>query len=457
MVMARMEVRKMKRLPRIKRALSAVAVAVPLATAAHADGFNFGVDAGIGESDNINLTETNKVSQTLAIADLDFSAKEKGSRLDEDIVGDFTYLDFLQHAYGSEVVGRLNGSVRYALVPESLTWTLQDNWGQAQLSPFAPLVPSNQENVNYLSTGPDWYAHLGATNFLDVGARYSRADYGTTPISNDRLLGSVQLGHEISAVSSLSLNVSVERVLYENTVLNTNYDLSNAYARYELHGARTDFSVNLGVNRVTQDGSANSGLSTQLELKRKISDAANITFTAGRELTDASAGFNALQSSNAINAVNVNSVVSNAPAPITSDIFLMDYLVAAWSYERHRTTFGLSARWEKDDYLNQSQFDGTRDRLDINIQRQLTHALSAELFGNVYRSRYDHDLFIVTDTGYTEQDGLYGLSIVLRQGRGLEFRFRYDHLSRDITAGAGTGYAENRIFLTVGYRPQPKT
>jgi hypothetical protein len=447
----------MKRPLRIKRFLSAIAVAAALATAAHGQGFNFGVDAGIGESDNVTLVQTNKVSQTLAIADLDFTAKEKGSRLDEDIVGDFTYLDFLQNAYGNEVLGRLNGSLRYALVPESLTWTLQDNWGQAQLSPFSPLVPTNQENVNYLSTGPDWYAHLGSTNFMDVGARYSRADYTVTPISNNRLLGSLQLGHEISASSSLSLNLSEERVLFENTVVNTNYDLGNAYARYELHGARTDISVNLGVNRVTQDGVSDSGLFTQLELKHKISDAAKITFTAGRQLTDASAGFNALQSSYSNNAVNVNSVASNSPAAITSDIFLSDYAVAAWSYERHRTTFGLSARWEKDEYVNQPEYDGTRNRLDVDLERQLTHALSAQIFGNLYQSRYDHDLFIVTDTGYTEQDGLYGLSLVLREGRGLEFRLRYDHLSRDISAGAGTGYGENRVFLTVGYRPQPKT
>jgi hypothetical protein len=454
--MAVMEARNRKKIVRIRFSLPVIAALVPLATVVNADGFNYGIDAGIGESDNVTLVETNKVSQTMAIADLDFSVKEKGSRLDEDIVGDFTYLDFLQNAYGSEVLGRLNGAVRYALVPESLTWTLQDNWGQEQLSPFAPLVPTNQENVNYLSTGPDWYAHLGGTNFMDVGARYSRADYTVTPISNGRVLGSLQLGHEISGSSSLSLNFSVERVLYENTALNTDYDLSNAYARYELHGARTDLSVNLGVNRVTQDGVSNSGLSTQLELKRKISDAAKITVTAGRELTDASAGFNALQSSNSVNAVNVNNVVSNSPSAINSDIFLMDYIVAAWSYERRRTTFGLSARWEKDDYLNQSEFNGTRNRLDVNVERQLTHALSAQLFGNLYQSRYDHDLFIVTDTGYTEQDGLYGLSLVLREGKGLEIRLRYDHLSRDISAGAGTGYGENRVFLTIGYRPQPQ-
>jgi hypothetical protein len=445
----------MKSLPRFRRLLPGIAAAVPLVTAAQADGFNFGVDAGIGESDNITLVETNKVSQTMAIADLDFSLKQKGSHLDANVVGDFTYLDFLQNAYGGELLGRLNGAVRYAIVPESLTWTLQDNWGQAQLSPFSPLVPSNQENVNYVSTGPDWYARLGGTNFLDVGARYSRADYGTTPIDNNRLLGSVQFGHEISAHSSLSLNVSVERVLFENTVLNTNYDLSNAYARYELHGARTDLSADLGVNKASQNGSSNSGVSAQLELTHHVSDAAKVTVTAGRELTDASADFSSLQTSVVANAVNINSVVSNAPAAITSSIFRRDYIAAAWNYERHRTTVGVSGRWEKDDYVNQSQYNETRDRLDFNVERKLTHALTAQLFANIYQSRYDHQQFIASSPGFTDRDGLYGMTIVLREGRGLEFRLRYDHMSRAISAGPETGYGENRAFLTIGYRPQP--
>ena len=410
----------MKHHLRFRTVLSAIAVAAPLASAVQADGFNFGVDAGIGESDNITLVQTDKVSQTLAIADFDFSSKEKSSRLDEDVAGSFTYLDFLQHAYGSEVLGYLSGALRYALVPEHLTWTLQDNWGQAQLNPFQSLVPTNQENVNYLSTGPDWYARLGGTNFLDVGARYSRADYQTTPINNDRVLGSVQLGHEISALSSLSLNASIERVLYQNTVLNLDYDLGNAYIRYELHGARTDASINLGVNRITEDGISNAGFATQLELKRKISAAANLTFTAGRDLTDASAGFNSLQTSNAaigVNAVNLNSIVSSAPAVITSGIYLRDYASAAWSYERQRSIFGLSARWEKDNFINQPQFDNRQTRLDANFERKLTHALTLQVFGNIYQSRYDYDQFVTTDTAYTDRDGLYGFTMILREGR----------------------------------------
>ena len=84
----------------------------------------------------------------------------------------------------------------------------------------------------------------------------------------------------------------------------------------------------------------------------------------------------------------------------------------------------------------------------------MTHALTAQLFSNIYQNRYDHDQFLASHTGYTDQDGLYGLSFTLREGRGLEIRLRFDHMSREISDGSGTGYGENRVFLTIGYRPQ---
>ena len=37
----------------------------------------YGADVGIGESDNVTLVQTDKVSQTIAIADLDFDLKDQ--------------------------------------------------------------------------------------------------------------------------------------------------------------------------------------------------------------------------------------------------------------------------------------------------------------------------------------------------------------------------------------------
>ena len=56
----------------------------------------------------VTLAPTDRVSQTIAIADVDFDLKERSRRLDADAKGDFSYLDYLQGAYSSELIGRFD-------------------------------------------------------------------------------------------------------------------------------------------------------------------------------------------------------------------------------------------------------------------------------------------------------------------------------------------------------------
>ena len=450
----------MKRNLRISSIGYAVVAASLLSGAApgHAEGLSFGVDAGVGESDNITLVPANRVSQTLAIADLDFSLKGHGARLVEDVTGDFTYLDFLQHAYDRQLLGRLSGDLSYALVPGALTWTFQDNWGQAQVDPVQTLVPTNQQNVNYFSTGPEWYERLGGTEFMDVSVRYARVDYSATPIAGNRILGALQLGHDLSAQSNISLNGNFERILYDNTALNQDYDLSRVYGRYQLSGARSDLGLNLGVSLISGATHSNAGFFGEFQGSRKLSPGFTFHTTLGRALTDTSSSFNNLQTS-AVAAgggpAGGNSAVSSSPAPLTSSVYTSEYVTAGLEFFRNRTDVVLQSRLERDAYVTQPQYDGSRATIGITAERKLTHVLTAQAFGNYNRYSYDHENFTATSTGYVYQDGLYGVAVKLREGRGLEVRLRLDRATRDVSRGQGTNYTENRVFLTVGYRPEP--
>ena len=46
---------------------------------------------------------------------------------------------------------------------------------------------------------------------------------------------------------------------------------------------------------------------------------------------------------------------------------------------------------------------------------------------------------------------MIGAALTWRHGHGLEVKMRYEH-SAEVTTG-NFGYGENRIMLTVGYRP----
>jgi hypothetical protein len=430
--------------------------------------FVYGVDAGIGETDNVTLAPTDKISQTIATADVDFAANEQSRLINLKATGDFSDLNYLQGAYGNQLIGRFDGIGKVAMVPGRLTWTVQDDFGQAAIDPYTPQTPTNLEDINYFSTGPDLTMPVGGINFINVSARYNRTQYQTTPFDSNRLLGSAALGRDLSAGSAISLDGSFERVLFDNTALNTDYDRTSGYARYELHGARTDFTGNLGVTTINEAGSSTTGGLATLALTRKLSAAANLTLTAGRELTDAGSSFSALQP-------GAIGIVTSGTAAQTSQNYTSTYFSAGWQYARYRTKLAVSGRWEKDTYPGQSALDLTHPGAEFSLERRLTRTFTAQILGRWYKTDYPHATLASevassneagqVGAGVTPQptlvsqfassnydDGLVGASLAWRHGRGLEIRLRYEHASHVVSAGGG-GYQENRAFLTVGYRP----
>jgi hypothetical protein len=415
------------------------------AQSTRAESFTYGADVGIGESDNVTLVDTNKVSQTIAIADLDFDLKDQSRRFDVDAKGNFSDLNYLQNAYGNQFIGRFDGRADVSLIPERVVWVLTENFGQAQIDPFVAVVPTNLENINYVSTGPDANFKLGPTVFLDLSARYSNASYQTDPFDSNTILGSAALGRALSAQSSISLNGSFERVLFDNTDVNTNYNRSSVYAHYEIQGARTDLTANLGATKVDQGAESFTGPNAKLQLRRKLSSVSTLTFTVGRDITDGSTAFSNLQSGAIGGIVTGQAVLSQSNYTTT-------YGSVGWEYARNRTTIGVSGTWEKDSYEGQPLQNLARGSAEFKIERKLSSMVTAQLLGRVYRTEY-------VNTDFSETDGLVGAALMFHAGRGLEIKLRYDHTSRSVSGlgvvpGVSGGYNENRAFLTIGYRPR---
>ena len=64
-------------------------------------GFLYGIDAGIGETDNVTLAPTDKISQTIATVDADFTVHQRSRLFDVNAMGNFSDLNYLQDAYGN--------------------------------------------------------------------------------------------------------------------------------------------------------------------------------------------------------------------------------------------------------------------------------------------------------------------------------------------------------------------
>jgi hypothetical protein len=352
-------------------------------------------------------------------------------------------------------------------------WVLQDDFGQAGLDPFLSTTRGNMEDIKYVSTGPDFAARLGGTGFIDGSLRVARATYQKSPFNSNRALGSLTAGLQLSARSTVSVNGVAERVLFNNTEVNGDFSRSSAYGRYEIQAARTSLSVEAGVTKISQN--AASGTSTlligpsglpikepvtipqsaysrtgplaRIALTRKLSSAASLTLSGGREFTDGISSFGSIQ----VGAIGVGGTV---PALLTSSSYTSNFGILAWRYERNRTEIGVSGLWEKDTYISQPQFDLTRRGVELNVERKLSRAFALQVLGRYNKNDYPNATLLTLSGGSPRYDDEIVAAILSwRFSRTLEVRFRAEHSSRT-TPGVDQGYRENRGFLTVGYRPQ---
>jgi hypothetical protein len=76
------------------------------------------------------------------------------------------------------------------------------------------------------------------------------------------------------------------------------------------------------------------------------------------------------------------------------------------------------------------------------------------VLGRYYKNDYPNTAGLAVTGGSPKfDDGLVAAILSWRYGRAIEVRLRAEHGSRT-TTGFNNGYQENRVFLTVGYRPR---
>ena len=406
------------------------AVGVTLAQIASADPVGFGVDLSIGTSDNITRASSAGQSETIAAAGVNLSVLREGSRLDADIKGDVRYVDYLQNTYDGEVIGRLDGVLTIAVVPQHFDWAVQENFGQVRVDPFAPVTPTNRENVNYVSTGPDFSVRLGSSGFAKLSGRFSRMNYEISDFDSKRLFGGLALGRELSPAASVSLNVNTERFRFDDTLVNTDYDRRSAYLHYEAKGIRTQLGTNFGYSDTGNGAGSINGLLAQLMLTRTLSPSMTLRFEGGSQLTDAGDSFRN-QPAGAIGGIETG------PVSATTQSFKRRYVFV-------RTTIDVTVTWAKDAYDGNPSLDVARSSAELKVERRVTRALTGGIFGGWSRSNYDN-------IGLDDRDWNGGAELRLAVGAATSVALQYDHFKRSDSALV-EGYDENRAFLTVGYR-----
>jgi hypothetical protein len=397
--------------------------------------FAYGADVGFGATDNIAELATPKRSEEIAEVGVQFAGLEQSARLQAVVAGDLEHLNFLRGTFSPEILGNFSGLASYAVVPEYLRWTLQDNFGQGMIDPFLSGAPSNRENVNIVSTGPIATFPLGEQTLLTLTGNYARTTYQVSPLDNNAYSGGISLARLISQGSRVSVNVQSTRYDYQNP-LNPNYDQREAYLRYDVRGARTRLWVDAGYQEVRGSQVNAKGFLGRFNATRTLAADSFLTLTAGREDSN-SAAFLAQNQ-------NVSGIGLEAtPGRQTSSPFTNEYVTGSWTLTRRRTTLDFIATRFKQVYPDQTNLNQTLSSGSARVTRVLYPTWSIGLYAD-----YSKVLFEQQPGNYKVLHG--GAEMRWRMGRKFSLRLLYDHYKRDGDV-ALYSYSENRVWLRLQY------
>lgn len=406
---------------------------------------NYGVEVGIGSSDNISRVPTGAESETIESAGVELILNREEGRVLADVVLDLSYFDYQSNSFDSEVVGMAFAEIRAKIVPDTFDWIVTDSFGQLNLNPFEVVTPANRENVNFLTTGPDFRMHFSAQSSLLAFGRYSLAHYEESGFDDERMLGGLALTRGLSSNTNASLNMTAERIEFDDPELDSNYDRQSAFLRYQLDGVRTRIGADLGQTWIHDDGERTDNPLLDLELARKISEYSTLTLRGGIRSTDAASEL--LADSRLIAADTRGACTPTSFGQTASpDPYETRDATLCWQFESFRTSVVLRAGYEEDNYENETQLDRTREVFQAFVQRQVTPRIRLGVEGWVNRADFD-------DSGQSDDESQIGMYLNWNAVGRLWVEVDVEYFDRN-SSNRLTEFHETRAFLRLAWRNQ---
>ena len=237
---------------------AAILIALPATAAVRID---YEVGASLLFSDNINLSATDPVADTVLGPQLSFDARKGGADLHLKARGELQHLHYLGNSFPDEWRGGFAGQLAWTLLPQRLEFVAQDYLTRAPIDRFNDLSPGNQQQVNVFIAGPNLFARLGPATRGELELRYGTSHADEDPSFNGhRHSAAARVLRAINATSDGSLNLEATRAEFDRS---TRYTLRNAYAGYVRRHPRLDLDLATGWSQL-QPGNGAPTQGTQL-------------------------------------------------------------------------------------------------------------------------------------------------------------------------------------------------
>lgn len=322
--------------------------------AAPADKLNFSIGLSYENTDNFFLTPVNKINASILHTLLSASYLKDTARTKINFSLNADHQDYRNntlpdHNFPNKTLVSSLLSLSTTLTKQRLFWEIDDKLDRVQTDQALANTITNQENVNYFTTGPKIIFFQNNKDSLDAEVKYekfytqaSNSDYAGYFIDTTYL-------RNITRTTSLGLEVRHNDKKYSNTALNADYKRTDVTTKLTRILKLSKIEVDIGKTKINTTNTAGSDQNI-FRLKYQYQFGQKTRLSAGyrRELTDFSNIF----------------ATNTAGGAIFTDVSSSIFLLKEGQFEILRNFSNSSIKYSYSDISN----DYSNDLLDLAIQ-----------------------------------------------------------------------------------------
>jgi hypothetical protein len=254
--------------------------------------FEPGAGLGWQYSDNVALTPDDEEVDHGAVGYLGALLTEEGGPLTYSAAGTVTRQLYANSTFDNQTYFNLNARARWEQVDNRLNWLVDDFFTQTPVNSLGEDVPTNIENTNVFSLGPDITFPLSSGHRFRVNPFFRDYYYEDSDTDNQQYGLDAGWSYPMYPTMRIGINAGITDVNYDQS------DGDNDYTRTQLRAAvsgsrpHSEYTVDLGTSRVSRDkGNDQTGFGGSLSYLYNITGRSSVRAHAATDLTDSSQTF----------------------------------------------------------------------------------------------------------------------------------------------------------------------
>lgn len=403
-----------------------------------ADQLSLNAGGGLELHDNAAHLDTDEKSDLRRFINADIGYHKTDGNIRADIGYRAERSDFLRDYDEDNTALDGRGTLKWLIAPRLLDASLSHQISQTQSNRRELDVASNRERRSITTAAINGYLHLSAVDSIVLSPRFSDVSFeDSTDSDSQRSSMTVAWQHELSQVSSLSLNANYDHVTFDESI--NDYDSPSVMLLFKAALSRLSYQIGLGGTRFDRDeGEDFDGSTAQLAVDYVSPEGTEWGGSYLHQLTDSAVGLSSFEFS-------LNDFDSGDSNFDQFDVIKIDRVEAYWKQRLNASNqINADIGYRKEDYKETPQ-----DQNVGYLQLGYTYTINS-LWSAGFDGRYERTKFVDEPTQKYNTTHLR-LNATYRVTRPLEIRFSIGQDKRDADESSNS-YTDNIALIGMNYR-----